>query len=198
MEKYLLNEKTGVICKEGTLENDIEVIGKLEEKDNKFILTVEKQNGEKLIAELSEKDYFEGKEFTIKAEKKENKKEETLTKEIIIEVGQKFSDGHLISYGEKDGVIEFLIDTEEHGEQIFKYTPEEILKLAEKYNIIKTKGIKVIKENMEMEFNSINDFHKHLLKETGKEKINKGLLYNLKNGKSKSCYGYKLLMKGDK
>lgn len=192
MEKYLLNEKTGVICKEGTSENDIEVIGKLEEKNNKFILTIEKPNGEKFAAELSEKDYFEGKEFTIKVEKKEDKKEKILNEDIIIEVGQKFSDGHLMSYEEKDGFIEFLIDTEEDGEQVFKYSPEEVIKLAEKYGIIKVKGIRVVKNDLVMEFDSINDFYKHLLKETGKEKINKGLLYNLKNGKSKSCYGYKL------
>lgn len=192
MEKYLLNEKTGVICREGTSENDIEVIGKLEEKNNKFILTIEKPNGEKFAAELSEKDYFEGKRFTIKVEKKEDKKEKILNKDIIIEVGQKFSNGHLMSYEEKDGVIEFLIDTEEDGEQVFKYSPEEVIKLAEKYGIIKVKGIRVVKNDLVMEFDSINDFYKHLLKETGKEKINKGLLYNLKNGKSKSCYGYKL------
>lgn len=195
MEKYLLNEKTGVICKEGTSENDIVVMAKLEEKENKFILAGEKPNGEKFAAELSKEDYFEGKEFTIKVEKKKDKKEEILNGDIIIEVGQKFSDGHLISYEEKDGVIEFLIDTEENGEQVFKYTPEEVIKLAEKYGIIKVKGIKVVKNDLVMEFNSINDFHKYLLKETGKEKINKGLLYNLKNGKSKSCYGYKLTEK---
>lgn len=192
MKKYLLNEKTGVICKEGTSENDIVVMAKLEEKENKFILVGEKPNGEKFTAELSKEDYFEGKEFIINIEKKESKKDEMLTKDIIIEVGQKFSDGHLISYEKKNGVIEFFIDTEEHGEQVFKYTEEEILKLAEKYGIIKVKGIKVVKDNLVMEFDSINDFYKHLLKETGKEKINKGLLYNLKNGKSKSCYGYKL------
>lgn len=57
----------------------------------------------------------------------------------------------------------------------------------------KEKGLKLInKENEIIEFETVNDFYEHLINETGKEKINKGLLYNLKNGKSKSCYGYKL------
>ena len=218
MEKYLLNELTGVICKEGTSENDIVVMGEVIEKEDKFVLEAIKDNGELIETELSKEEYFEGKEFTIKAEKEKEKKEELvseekpqeeqpekpqkeikkdetiLTKEIIIEVGQKFSNGHLLSYTEKEtGEIELLIDTEENGEQAFIYTPEEILKLAKKYGVIKVKGLKLVnKENEIMEFNSVNEFYEHLLRETGKEKINKGLLYNLKNGKSKSCYGYKL------
>jgi hypothetical protein len=201
MEKYLLNEKTGVICKEGTSEMDITLLGEIIEKEDKFVLEAIKENGEIVKAELSKEEYFNGKEFTIKIEKEEKKKENNiLTIDIIIEVGQKFSDGHLIAYTEKEnGVIEFLIDTEESEGKLFTYTTEEIIKLAKKYGVIKEKGLKLVnKENEIMEFDSVNEFYNHLLAETGKEKINKGLLYNLKNGKSKSCYGYRLFLEEEK
>jgi hypothetical protein len=176
MEKYLLNEKTGVICKEGTSEMDITLLGEVIEKEDKFVLEAIKENGDIVEAELSKEEYFNGKEFTIKVEKKENN---ILTTDILIEVGQKFSDGHLIMYTEKaDGTIEFLIYTEENGEQSFTYTSEEVIKLAKKYGVIKVKGLKLVnKENEIMEFDSVNEFYNHLLAETGKEKINKGLLY---------------------
>lgn len=42
------------------------------------------------------------------------------------------------------------------------------------------------------EFKSVKEWETFILQSTGKEKINKGHLYNLINGKSKSCYGFKL------
>lgn len=42
------------------------------------------------------------------------------------------------------------------------------------------------------EFTSVKEWEKFILETTGKEKINKGHLYNVINGKSKSCYGFKL------
>ena len=42
------------------------------------------------------------------------------------------------------------------------------------------------------EFKSVKEWENFILETTGKEKINKGHLYNVINGKSKSCYGFKL------
>jgi hypothetical protein len=42
------------------------------------------------------------------------------------------------------------------------------------------------------EFKSVKEWETFILQVTGKEKINKGHLYNVINGKSKSCYGFKL------
>lgn len=42
------------------------------------------------------------------------------------------------------------------------------------------------------EFKSVKEWEIFILEFTGKEKINKGHLYNVINGKSKSCYGFKL------
>lgn len=161
-----------------------------------FLVVLENEVGEEIRTTVKklESDYKlvekEEKEMKIEVVKSEN----ILTRDIIIEVGQKLSNGHLIAFEQKEENIEFLIETEENGTQVLTYSKNEVTKLAKQNGIIKVKGLKVVnKENVEMEFETINEFYKFLLKETGKEKINKGLLYNLKNGKSKSCYGYKLV-----
>lgn len=116
-----------------------------------------------------------------------------IDRDLLIEIGQEYSNGNLISLELVENGVEYLIDDEQEGEKIEKFTIEEIKKLGHQYGLIKIKEIKVVnKAGLVMEFSTINDFYNHLLIETGKEKINKGLLYNLKNGKSKSCFGYKL------
>ena len=52
--------------------------------------------------------------------------------------------------------------------------------------------IQNIKTGEIYEFKSVKEWEKFILETTGKEKINKGHLYNVINGKSKSCYGFKL------
>lgn len=64
MEKYLLNLETGVICKEGTSENDVVVECELIEHIIEFKLVGEYE-GKKILATLSRNDYFEGKEFIV-------------------------------------------------------------------------------------------------------------------------------------
>lgn len=49
-----------------------------------------------------------------------------------------------------------------------------------------------IKTGEILEFGTVKEWEHHILIATGKEKINKGHLYNVINGKSKSCYGFKL------
>lgn len=115
-----------------------------------------------------------------------------IDRDLLIEVGQEYSKGNLISLEIIENGAEYLIE-EENEEVLVKFTYEDIKKMAQEYGLIKIKEIKVTnKAGLVLEFQTINDFYNHLLAETGKEKINKGLLYNLKNGKSKSCYGYKL------
>lgn len=115
-----------------------------------------------------------------------------IDRDLLIEVGQEYSKGNLISLEIIENGVEYLIE-EENEEVLVKFTYEDIKKMAQEYGLIKIKEIKVTnKAGLVLEFQTINDFYNHLLAKTGKEKINKGLLYNLKNGKSKSCYGYKL------
>lgn len=115
-----------------------------------------------------------------------------IDRDLLIEVGQEYSKGNLISLEIIENGVEYLVE-EENEEVLVKFTYEDIKKMAQEYGLIKIKEIKVTnKAGLVLEFQTINDFYNHLLAETGKEKINKGLLYNLKNGKSKSCYGYKL------
>ena len=172
-EKFYFKNKKGFLV---VLENEV---------GEEIRTTVKKLESDYKLVEKEEKEME-----MIKIEKKEN----ILTKDIIIELGQKISNGHLIAFEQKEEKIEFLIETEKEEPQVLVYSKDEVIKLAKQNGIIKVKGLKVVnKENVEMEFETINEFYEFLLKETGKEKINKGLLYNLKNGKSKSCYGYKLV-----
>ena len=113
-----------------------------------------------------------------------------LDMDVIIEVGQIISDGHLLNQRHTDKEVFLTIENKEGKEITLTYPIENFIRLAKKFKVIKDKTITVIKNGDIKEFSSINEFHEFLLKETGKEKINKGLLYNLKNGKSKSCYGY--------
>ena len=122
----------------------------------------------------------------------EEKETPEIDNDIIIEVGQIVSDGHLIGYESTKDSVSLLIEDSEGKEVRLNYTMEGFIKLAKNFKVIKDKSITVVKDGEVKEFESVNDFHIFLLKETGKEKINKGLLYNLKNGKSKSCYGYSL------
>lgn len=64
MEKYLLNLETGVICKDGTSQNDVVVECELIENIVEFKLIGEYE-GKKIVATLSRTAYFEGKEFMI-------------------------------------------------------------------------------------------------------------------------------------
>ena len=127
-------------------------------------------------------------------EKTNTSEEKTETPEldmdVIIEVGQIISDGHLLNQRHTDKEVFLTIENKEGKEITLTYPIENFIRLAKKFKVIKDKTITVIKNGDIKEFSSINEFHEFLLKETGKEKINKGLLYNLKNGKSKSCYGY--------
>ena len=52
--------------------------------------------------------------------------------------------------------------------------------------------IQNIKTGEIFEFKNVKEWETFILQTTGKEKINKGHLYNVINGKSKSCYGFKL------
>lgn len=65
MTKYLLNEKTGVICMEGSSPNDIVVMANEIELDNGFQLVGTRLDGSEFTATLSIDDYFNGKEFRI-------------------------------------------------------------------------------------------------------------------------------------
>lgn len=64
MEKYLLNLETGVICIDGTSENDVVVECELIESILDFKLIGEYE-GKKIVATLSRENYFEGKEFIV-------------------------------------------------------------------------------------------------------------------------------------
>ena len=133
-------------------------------------------------------------EKTETPEKVETPEEKTETPEldmdVIIEVGQIISDGHLLNQRHTDKEVFLTIENKEGKEITLTYPIENFIRLVKKFKVIKDNTITVIKNGDIKEFSSINEFHEFLLKETGKEKINKGLLYNLKNGKSKSCYGY--------
>lgn len=144
--------------------------------------------------EVPEEKTNTSEEKTETPEKVEAPEEKTETPEldmdVIIEVGQIISDGHLLNQRHTDEEVFLTIENKEGKEITLTYPIENFIRLAKKFKVIKDKTITVIKNGDIKEFSSINEFHEFLLKETGKEKINKGLLYNLKNGKSKSCYGY--------
>ena len=144
--------------------------------------------------EVPEEKTNTSEEKTETPEKVEAPEEKTETPEldmdVIIEVGQIISDGHLLNQRHTDKEVFLTIENKEGKEITLTYPIENFIRLAKKFKVIKDKTITVIKNGDIKEFSSINEFHEFLLKETGKEKINKGLLYNLKNGKSKSCYGY--------
>ena len=144
--------------------------------------------------EVPEEKTNTSEEKTETPEKVEVPEEKTETPEldmdVIIEVGQIISDGHLLNQRHTDKEVFLTIENKEGKEITLTYPIENFIRLTKKFKVIKDKTITVIKNGDIKEFSSINEFHEFLLKETGKEKINKGLLYNLKNGKSKSCYGY--------
>ena len=144
--------------------------------------------------EVPEEKTNTSEEKTETPEKVEAPEEKTETPEldmdVIIEVGQIISDGHLLNQRHTDKEVFLTIENKEGKEITLTYPIENFIRLAKKFKVIKDKTITVIKNGDIKEFSSINEFQEFLLKETGKEKINKGLLYNLKNGKSKSCYGY--------
>lgn len=52
--------------------------------------------------------------------------------------------------------------------------------------------LQITKSGEIVEFESVKDWEKYILENMDRDKINKGHLYNLINGKSKSCYGFKL------
>ena len=52
--------------------------------------------------------------------------------------------------------------------------------------------LQVIKSGEIVEFKSVKEWENYILGNSDREKINKGHLYNVINGKSKSCYGFKL------
>lgn len=68
MQQYLLNMKTGIICVDGTNENDIVCECKLIESYHTFKLKGSTINGDLIEATLSKFDYFEGEEFKIEIE----------------------------------------------------------------------------------------------------------------------------------
>lgn len=124
----------------------------------------------------------------------ENNEKNKLSRDTIIEIGQTLYNGNLLSLEEKNGLIEFVVEENEE-EKKYIYNINQIIEIGKRNKVIKSKEIKLINKNNEIvEFETINHFYNYLLEETGKNKINKGLLYNLKNGKSKSCYGYKLFL----
>ena len=65
MEQYLLNEKTGVVCVDGTSENDVVVMAEVVEDANGFTLQGTLPDGTGFKATLTMEEYFEGKEFTL-------------------------------------------------------------------------------------------------------------------------------------
>lgn len=52
--------------------------------------------------------------------------------------------------------------------------------------------LQIIKSGEFIEFKSVKEWESYILANSDKEKINKGHLYNVINGKSKSCYGFRL------
>lgn len=68
MEKYLLNMETGIICVDGTNENDVVCECKLIELVNEFKLKGSTINGDLIEATLTKDEYFNGKEFKIEIE----------------------------------------------------------------------------------------------------------------------------------
>lgn len=54
--------------------------------------------------------------------------------------------------------------------------------------------LQITKSGEIVEFESVKDWEKYILENMDRDKINKGHLYNLINGKSKSCYGFKLFI----
>ena len=178
------------------------IFGGIKMKKNKIkplskyeILTEEvEDNKEETPVEEAPKTETKTEETPVEEAPKTEEEKETpeIDNDIIIEVGQIVSDGHLIGYESTKDSVSLLIEDSEGKEVRLNYTMEGFIKLAKNFKVIKDKSITVVKDGEVKEFESVNDFHIFLLKETGKEKINKGLLYNLKNGKSKSCYGYSL------
>lgn len=67
MQRYLLNEVTGVICLEGTSVNDVTVRAEEIEIDGGFQLKGVKEDGTEFTATLTIEEYFDGKEFVIDA-----------------------------------------------------------------------------------------------------------------------------------
>lgn len=65
MQRYLLNEVTGVICLEGTSDWDVVVRAEEIEIDGGFQLRGVKADGTTFTATLSVEDYFNGKEFIV-------------------------------------------------------------------------------------------------------------------------------------
>ena len=178
-------------------EEKTEIPEKVEIQEEKTNTSEEKTETPEKVedpVEVPEEKTNTSEEKTETPEKVEAPEEKTETPEldmdVIIEVGQIISDGHLLNQRHTDKEVFLTIENKEGKEITLTYPIENFIRLAKKFKVIKDKTITVIKNGDIKEFSSINEFHEFLLKEKGKEKINKGLLYNLKNGKYKSCYGY--------
>ena len=107
-------------------------------------------------------------------EKTNTSEEKTETPEldidVIIEVGQIISDGHLLNQRHTDKEVFLTIENKEGKEITLTYPIENFIRLAKKFKVIKDKTITVIKNGDIKEFSSINEFHEFLLKQENKKR----------------------------